>query len=160
MKAKLNLKLAFLSSTAFLGLIAAGCNNSTDTQKASSTSIASFVSSYNDSLRAPQNINGAVFLDLIDDAFLDDGYRKADLKANLQADADGVAAAPTQLAFDSIYPVVGLEEATVAQCDDNSGICQMTATYVNAAPDSTRLTLTVPVRFQGGKFRLYGNQAS
>ncbi len=160
MKTKPNLKLAFLGSTALMGLIVTGCNNSTDAQKASSTSIASFVSSYNDSLRAPQSINGPTFLDLIDDAFLDDGYRKTDLKTNLQADADGVASAPTQLAFDSIYPVVSVEEASVAQCDDNTGICQMTATYVNSAPDSTRITLTVPVRFQGGKFRLYGNQAS
>lgn len=142
--------------TAMMSTLAACGSN--DTPKASTTPITSFVASYNQTLASVQTLNTATFSDLIDDAFLDAGYTKAQMLDNIKQDNDALAANPTLLAADSLYPMFSIEDAVLSQCDDNSGICQLTASYVNVAPDASRASTVVPVRFKDGKFRLYGDQ--
>jgi hypothetical protein len=148
----------FLSIAAALASLASCGSN--DTPTASTTSISGFVNAYNQTLASVQTMNSPTFADLIDDTFLDAGYTKAQMLDSLKQDGDALTANPTVLAADMLYPMFTIEEASLSQCDDISGICQMSASYVNVAPDSTRSSAIVPVRFKDGKFRLYGDQKS
>ena len=139
MKARRLLTLSAITSLTALSaaaLLSACGGDSPPT--ASEVPITSFIAAYNASLKSATSLNTPAFLDLFDDAFLDDGYKKADLIANVKADVDAVAANPTALAFDSLYPQISLEDATLSGCDDKSGICTLTASYVNPAADATR----------------------
>ena len=147
-------------SIALIGSLAA-CGGSEDVPVVASTApISTFLSGYNQSLSAGPAASTSTLPDLFDDAFLDAGYTKAQLVDNLKQDSENLTANPTVLLADSVYPKIALENATVSQCDDASGICTLTATYVNAAPDGTSTIASVPIRFKDGKFRLYGDQKS
>ncbi|CAN5121606.1 hypothetical protein BH11PSE11_BH11PSE11_24090 [soil metagenome] len=152
-------KLLQLSAIVTALPLLVSCGGGSDTPaKASTASIGSFVTSYNQGLASAQGMSSSAFMDLFDDAFLDGGYTKAQVSDNLKQDADSLAANASQLPADSVYPMLSLEDAAVSQCDDVTGVCTLSASYVNAAPDGTRGTATVPVRFKDGKFRLYGDQ--
>jgi hypothetical protein len=139
-------------------LAACGGGSSQGPAAASTASISDFVARYNQGLASVQAMNNATFTDLFDEAFLDAGYTRAQLIDNLKQDSESLAANPTVLAADSMYPMMTMKDAAVSACDDASGVCTLTATYVNAAPDGTSTTTAVPVRFKDGKFRLYGDQ--
>ena len=147
-----------LTLSASLVSFLAACGGSSSPDTASTASINSFVASYNQGLNSLQAMNSSAFTDLFDEAFLDGGYTKAQVIDNLKQDAESVAANPTLLAADSLYPMLSIKDAAVSECNDTTGICTFTATYVNAAPDGTSSTASVPVRFKDGRYRLYGNQ--
>lgn len=147
-----------LSVSATLLALLAACGGSDYEPTASGASIGSFVASYNQGLASVQAMNSSGFADLFDDAFLDSGYTKAQVVDNIKADADSLAANAAVLSADSLFPMMTIQDATVGQCNDLTGVCTLTATYANPAPDGTLSTTTVPVRFKDGKFRLYGDQ--
>ena len=151
-------QLVQLSATTATAFILTACGGGSDAPTASNTSIASFVASYNQGLGSVSTMNMNGFKDMFDDAFLDSGYTKAQVVDNLKQDADSLTANPADLSVSQLYPMYAIEQASVSACDDATGVCQLDATIVNVAPDSTRATLTVPVRFKDGQFRLYGDQ--
>ena len=158
MKTRQVLQLAIVSAlTPFLA--ACGGNTGTPTASAAATaSVVGFVATYNQALAAPQTTTAPVILDLFDDAFLDAGYTKAQLGDNLKQDTDSLAANTTQLPADSVYPLLKITNAAITQCDDSTGICMLTSSYVNAGADGSTFSTSVPVRFKDGRFRLYGDQ--
>ena len=144
-------------SATLMALLAA-CGSSDYVPPASGASINSFVASYNQGLASVPTMNSGAFADLFDDAFLDSGSTKAQVVENIKADADSLAANATELSADSVFPMMTIQDATVGECNDLTGVCTLTATYANPAPDGTLSTTTVPVRYKDGKFRLYGDQ--
>jgi hypothetical protein len=95
----------------------------------------------------------AAFLDLFDDAFLDAGYTKAQLRNNLSQEA-----AATALGVDvSSFPGVTLSAVTITACDA-ANVCTLTATLTNADADTTTVSFTTRVSFSNSKFRLLGDQ--
>lgn len=149
-----------ISVSATLLALLAACGSSDREPTASGASISSFLASYNQGLASVPAMNSGAFADLFDDAFLDGGYTKAQVVENIKADADSLAANADVLSADSLFPLMTIQDATVGQCNDLTGVCTLTATYANPAPDGTLSTSAVPVRYKDGKFRLYGDQKS
>lgn len=155
MKARQSIQLALAS--ALLPFVI-GCGGASPAPTATSEAATSgrlFVTSYNNALAAPQT---AGLIDLFDESFLDGGYTKPQLQENLQQDNANQVIYAAQLPLDSVYPALAITDAVFSACDDVSGVCLMTASYSNAAPDGTRATVAVPVRYKDGKFRMYGDQ--
>jgi hypothetical protein len=126
---------------------------------ASTAKIDDFVAQYNRQLASVTTMNTAEFADLVDDQFLDGGYDKAQMLANLKADAAAQADAGNGIPGDQIFPLLAIKDASVSNCNDATGVCTLTATYVNPDADATSATATVPVRWgKDGRFRLYGDQ--
>ncbi|TWI66146.1 hypothetical protein IP91_01957 [Pseudoduganella lurida] len=159
MKARPASRLALGLSVLTLALLSA-CGSDNDPPRASNTSIDSFVADYNRGLASVSNMNAATFADLVDDSFLDAGYNKAQLLSNVKADAAALADASNEIPADQVFPLLTIKDAAVSNCDDSTGICTLTATYVNPDKDATSAPMTVQVRFQDGRFRLYGDQKS
>lgn len=126
---------------------------------ASSAKIDDFVAQYNRQLASVTAMNTAEFADLIDDQFLDAGYNKAQMLANLKADAAAQADSTNGIPSDQIFPLLAIKDASVSNCNDATGVCTLTATYVNPDADATSATMSVPVHWgKDGHFRLYGDQ--
>ena len=118
--------------------------------------VSAFVSSYKEASGSLEKLASPAFADTIDDGFLDSGYTKAQLQANLAADTSAVNA--SSLMADTAFPLIAVDSGVQSQCSDSTGICQLTMTYVNPAPDLTTTTDMVQVRKSGGKLRLFGDQ--
>ena len=118
--------------------------------------VSAFVSNYKDASGSLEKLASPAFADTIDDGFLDSGYTKAQLQANLAADTSAVNA--SSLMADTAFPLIAVDSGVQSQCSDSTGICQLTVTYVNPAPDLTTTTDMVQVRKSGGKLRLFGDQ--
>ena len=153
-------QICAISVSATLMALLAACGNSDYEPPASGASISSFVASDNQGLASVPAMNSGAFADLFDDAFLDSGATKAHVVENIKADADSLAANATELSADSVFPLMAIQDATLGQCNDLTGVCALTATYANPAPDGTLSSATVAVRYKDGKFRLYGDQKS
>jgi hypothetical protein len=126
---------------------------------ASTAGIDNFVSEYNRGLASVAGMNTTAFADLIDDEFLDSGYDKSQLLANVKADAAAQADAASGIPADQVFPLLKIKDASVSGCNDATGVCTLTATYVNPDPDATTATVAVPVRYgKDGIFRLFGDQ--
>ena len=121
-----------------------------------SADVSAFVSSYKDASGSVDKLASAAFADVVDDGFLDAGYTKAQLQANLAADKSAVTAGT--VAADSAFPLIAVNDGVQSQCNDSTGVCQLTVTYMNPAPDLTISTDVVQVRKSGGKLRLFGDQ--
>ena len=147
-------QLLALSVGAPLLALVSACGSDSDVPAASTASLDSFVATYNQALASPQAMNNSGFNDLFDDSFLDAGYNKVQVLDNVKQDVASGGA----IDADAAFPAVTIANASVSGCDDNSGVCTMTATYVNPAADGSSFTTTVPVRYKDGKFRLYGDQ--
>ncbi len=156
-KSKLLLKL--LSAIALVGL--AGCNDNSTSVPPSvpQTAVDSFVSSYQQALGSVAGLTGSGFADLVDEAFLDGGYNKAQMLSNLAADAASISTTGGVPA-DSTFPLIGVDKVTATVCNGDTGICMLTMSYVNPAPDADKSTGTMQVRYKDGKVRLYGDQQS
>ena len=118
--------------------------------------VSAFVSRYKDASGSLEKLASPAFADTIDDGFLDGGYTKAQLQANLAADTSAVTA--SSLTADAAFPLIAVTAGVQSQCSDSTGICQLTVTYVNPAPNLTTTTDMVQVRKSGGKLRLFGDQ--
>ena len=148
-------KLASMMIAAVLFSLLTACG-STDSPKASSASTTSFIASYKQGLISVVGMNTSGFTELFDDSFLDAGYTKSQLVENLKQDSINL----TSLDADQVFPLLTIEDATVSQCDDSTGICTLTASYVNKAPDSNKTSISVQIRYKDGQFRIYGDQKS
>ena len=149
-------QLLVLSVGAPLLALVAACGSDSDVPAASTASLDSFVTTYNQGLASVQAMNNSGFADLFDDSFLDAGYNKSQVLDNIKQDAASASAVDADAAF----PAVTITNASVSACDDNTGFCTLTATYANPASDGSNFTTSVPVRYKDGKFRLYGDQKS
>ena len=118
--------------------------------------VTAFVSSYKDASGSLAKLASPAFADTIDDGFLDSGYTKAQLQANLSSDMSAVTT--SSLTADAAFPLIAVDSGVQSQCSDSTGICQLTVTYVNPAPDLTTTTDMVQVRKSGGQLRLFGDQ--
>lgn len=123
-----------------------------------SADINNFVAAYKDASSSLDKLASPAFADQIDDGFLDAGYTKAQLQANLAADKTAVATASSGIAADTAFPLIRFDSAAASQCNDTTGICQLSVTYINPAPDLTVSTDVVQVRKSAGKLRLLGDQ--
>ena len=118
--------------------------------------VLAFVSRYKEASASLEKLASPAFADTIDDGFLDGGYTKMQLQDNLAADISAVNA--SSLMADAAFPLIAVDSGVQSQCSDSTGICQLTVTYVNPAPDLTTTTDMVQVRKSGGKLRLFGDQ--
>jgi hypothetical protein len=154
-KAQITLAVGLISL-----LAACGGDSSTTSESTSATpsadQVTAFTNSYNTGVTGLKSFSGltsAGFIDLFDDAFLDAGYTKQALKDNLTQESFAVAVAADL----SSFPVAALSGVTVDGCNA-SGVCTLTATVTNTDVDTTTTTYSIPVKFSGGKVRLYGDQ--
>jgi len=118
----------------------------------------SFVADYGNGVAMLNSYGGltsTAFVDLFDDAFLDAGYDKTQVRNNLQQEAIALTTSPDLSAF----PQVKLSGMTIGNCDA-ANVCTLTATATNTDADSTAVPFTTRVRLQNGKFRLYGDQTA
>ncbi|QHI99723.1 hypothetical protein GT347_18115 [Xylophilus rhododendri] len=114
-----------------------------------------FASDFGNGLAALNTYSGltsSAFVDLFDDGFLDAGYNKPSLRANLAQEATARSTTP-----DLAFPGVTLSGVTITNCNA-AGVCTLNATVTNADVDSTATPFTSLVRLQDGKVRLYGDQ--
>lgn len=102
-----------------------------------------------------EGLTSTAFIDLFDEAFLDAGYTKGQLRSNLAQDAVAMATAPELSGF----PKGIVSAVTIADCDAAS-ICSVTATFSNADADATAVTVTSRLKLIDGKYRLFGDQSS
>ena len=98
-------------------------------------------------------LTSTAFVDNFDDAFLDAGYTKAQVRDNLAQEAAAMAISPDL----SSFPMGQLSDVTITACDA-SGVCTLTATLTNSDADATAVTFTTQVKVSNGKVRLYGDQ--
>jgi hypothetical protein len=134
------------------------CGSSDRAPTASTAPVSSFVESYNQGLASVSVMSSTAFADLIDDSYLDGGTSKSQILASIKADADSVAGSPPPIEADSVFPALSIKDAVISGCDDTTGVCLLTATYVNPAPDGSTSVTAVPVRYKDGRYRLYGDQ--
>ena len=98
-------------------------------------------------------LTSTAFVDNFDDAFLDAGYTKAQVRDNLAQEAAASAISPDL----SSFPTGQLSDMAITNCDA-SGVCTLTATLTNSDADATAVTFTTQVKISNGKVRLYGDQ--
>jgi len=97
-------------------------------------------------------LSSGAILDTIDDGFLDAGYTKPAMRAQLAQELAARATNP-----ELVFPGVTLSNVAISACDAN-GLCTLTATVTNADADSTSTTFTTRVKLSASKYRLYGDQ--
>jgi hypothetical protein len=117
---------------------------------------AKFATDYASGLAALNTYGGLTdpaFLDNFDDAFLDAGYSKAQVRDALSQEAAAQLLFSTQL---SSFPAVKLSAVTITGCDA-ANVCTLNATLSNSDVDTTTVTFATRVVFAGGKFRLLGD---
>lgn len=106
------------------------------------------------SLNTYGGLTDSTFLDNYDDAFLDAGYSKAQVRDALTQEAAALLLFSTEL---SSFPAVKLSAVTINGCDA-ANVCTLTATLTNTDVDTTSVSFTTRLSFTGGKFRLLGDQ--
>jgi len=117
---------------------------------------AQFATDYASGLAALNTYGGLTnpaFVDNFDDAFLDNGYSKAQVRDALSQEAAAQLLFPTQL---SSFPAVRLSAVTIGACDA-ANVCTLNATLTNSDVDTTAVAFATRVVFVGGKFRLLGD---
>jgi len=117
---------------------------------------AAFATSLIGGLKALNTYGGltsAGFIDLFDKDFLDAGYTKTEVQANLAQEATALAVAPEL----SSFPIAMLSNVTITGCNA-ANICTLTGTVTNTDVDTTAITFTIQVKYSNGKFTLYGDQ--
>jgi hypothetical protein len=106
-------------------------------------------------LATPAGMTSSALTDLFDEAYLDAGYTKAQLKTTLAADAAALTASPDL----SLFPNATMSNITVSGCDAN-GICILSATLKNTDVDATEVAFTTKVKNVNNSYVFYGDQAS
>jgi hypothetical protein len=119
------------------------------------TSLSTALNSGLAALASYAGLQSSAFLDLFASSFLDAGYTKAQLQANLAQDATALTVSPDI----SSFPAISLSDATVSNCNVNN-ICTLTATLNNKDADTTSATFTTQVLYSNGKYLLLGDQKS
>jgi len=119
------------------------------------TSLSTALNSGLAALASYAGLQSSAFVDLFASSFLDAGYTKAQLQANLAQDATALTVSPDI----SSFPVISLSDATVSNCDVNN-ICTLTATLNNKDADTTSAPFTTQVLYSNGKYLLLGDQKS
>lgn len=151
-------QIAAVGSLAALLTACGGGSNSGPVSPLTSTNKQAFATAYNSGLGALGSYAGLTdtsFLDLFDGAFLDAGYAKTDVTANLEQESAAMATAPDL----SLYPMASLSAVSIDGCNANN-VCTLTGTLTNSDADTTALTFTTQVKVTDGKVRLYGDQLS
>src|SRR5450830_49416 len=122
-------QIAAVGSLAVLLTACGGGSNSGPVSPLTSTNKQAFATAYNSGLAALGSYAGltnASFLDLFDSTFLDAGYAKTDVAANLAQESAAMAIAPDL----SLYPMANLSGVSIDACDANN-VCTLTGTLTN-----------------------------
>lgn len=130
-----------------------GAGGSNDTTQQA----AAFATDYGSGLAALNSYGGltnTAFLNNFDDAFLDAGYSKPQVRDALAQEAAALLLFSTEL---SSFPSVKLSAVSITGCNA-ANVCTLTATLTNSDVDTTAVTFTTQLSYVGGKFRLLGDQ--
>jgi len=92
---------------------------------------------------------------LFDSKYLDAGYTKTTLTADMAANSDALAA---NLDL-SLFPSATLSNIVIGSCDAQN-ICTLNATLTNADADVTEVNFTTKVIYTGSGYVFYGDQTS
>jgi len=90
-----------------------------------------------------------------DAGYVDAGYTRAMLVADLAAYADALKTDPDL----SLFPGGTLSNVVIAGCDSKN-VCTMTATLTNSDADVTAVDFSTKVVLSDGAYRLLGDQAA
>jgi hypothetical protein len=115
-----------------------------------------FVRDYGSALAGtstPAGLGSTSLKQSFDDKFLDAGYTKADVVANLDQDAQALSANADY----SLFPQLTLADASVGNCGTDN-VCTLTGTLTNNDADATSVPISVRVLLSNGGYRLYGDQ--
>jgi hypothetical protein len=114
-----------------------------------------FTQNYGTALAAtttPAGVNSVALKDSFDEKFLDAGYTKAQVVANLDQDAQAMATPEY-----SLFPQLALSDASVGSCGSDN-VCTLTGNLTNTDADTTTVPVSVRVVLTNGGYRLYGDQ--
>lgn len=156
MKKPTTFKLAVVAVSASLVLVACGGGGSSSGFTA--LNLSPSLVNYTLNLISPQLQNSAAFLDVFSSNFLDDGYTKANLVANIQADSAAIASG--SVASDSVFPQINASILSISDCNVATNICTLNTTYTTSGPDATTVTSKVPVLQVNGNLTIVGNGSS
>lgn len=115
-----------------------------------------FISDYGNGVSALNSYSGltnTAFIDLFDDGFLDAGYTKPQVRNNLAQEAAAMAVSADLSGFASVK----LSALSISNCDARN-VCTLNATVANTDVDATAAAFTTQLKFENGKFRLFGDQ--
>ena len=149
MKIATSFKLCMVPFVATLALTA--CGSGGDAPQ----STTAFINSFNSNISTPQSQSSAGFLDLFAVNFLDDGYTKTNLVANVQSENAAIAAGSVQA--DSAFPQVVASNTSITDCNAATNICILSTTLATGGPDSTTITSRIPVLVINGLATIVGN---
>lgn len=90
-----------------------------------------------------------------DASYMDAGYTRAMMVADLAANADALQTNPDL----SLFPGGTLSNVVIAGCDIKD-VCTMTATLTNSDADVTAVDFSTKVVFSNGTYLLLGNQTA
>ncbi len=155
MKKSLTFILTFASVSAGLALVACGGG---DSGGSTAINVPQNAVNYTLNLVSPQLQNSSAFLDVFSANFLDDGYTKANLVSNVQADSAAIANGT--VASDSVFPEISASILSISDCNAATNICILNTTYTTSGPDATTVTSKVPVLQVNGNFTIVGNGSS
>lgn len=144
-------KFAVVSVSATLVITACG----SDSGIAPTAAVLPNLANYAANLVSPQLQNSALFQDTFSANFLDDGYTKAKLIANIKADSAAVASG--SVASDTIFPEISAKNLSISDCNAATNICSLNTTYTTAGPDTTSVTTKLAVLVLNGNFTILGN---
>ena len=156
MKISIALKICAFSLTTALALTAcSGGGGGGVAVGGTPTASSGFIDTFNSASSSPQSQNTAAFFGLFDDKFLDNGYTKANLIANVTADSAAIADA--SVAADSVFPQVLASDSSITECNPSTNVCSLNTTYTMTGPDATAVTTKIPVLVDGSKITIVGN---
>jgi hypothetical protein len=137
------------------GLAACG-GGSSSSNNSSSAPPADLAQTYASALAAtgtPAGLSSPALKDSFAESFLDAGYTKAELVANVDADA----LALSQSTEFSAFPQLTLSDATITGCGADN-VCTLSGTLTNGDADTTSVPFSVRVIRSDGAYRLHGDQ--
>lgn len=91
----------------------------------------------------------------LDAGFIDSGYSRAMLVADLAANAEALKNDPDF----SLFPGGTLSNVVIANCDVKD-VCTMTARLTNSDADETAVDFSTKVKYSNGAYLLLGDQAA
>ena len=144
-------KLSGFSLAISLAVSLAACGGGSDKTGAA-------VSTFNATLSNLSNVAGLsspATLASFDASYMDAGYTRAMLVAELAANADALQTNPDL----SLFPGGTLSNVVIAGCDIKN-VCTMTATLTNSDADVTAVDFSTKVVLSNGTYLLLGDQAA
>lgn len=148
-------KLSGVSLALSLAVFLAACGGGSDNTTAVVSNTVSALNATLGNLSAGTGLSSPATLESFDAAYVDAGYTRAMLAADLAANADALKTNPDL----SLFPGGTLSNVVIGGCDFKN-VCTMTATLTNSDADVTTVDFSTKVVFSNGAYRLLGDQAA